>query len=122
MPHPQKVALRNYAYLGDTVHKLCRLFPASDESGMLISLSNELSMLRTLRDALLGLKQRYQEQLQMLVNQHKLPESVEALSPQQHLALQHNSARMDAVNLLLDQCRQRWTDIFTADLAAAGAL
>lgn len=87
---------------------------------MLISLENELAALRSLRDALLSLKHRYQEQLQQLIQSGVIAEQVESLEVPQLRALQHNAKRMEAVNSLLDDCRSRWTAIFTADLTSVG--
>ena len=103
--------------LKTTLLSTCRLFPASDAAGMLISLENELGALRSLRDALLSLKQRYQDELQQLVHANVIPEQLDALALPQLRALQHNAKQMEAVNSLLDDCRDRWAAIFTADLA-----
>jgi predicted short-subunit dehydrogenase-like oxidoreductase (DUF2520 family) len=102
-------------------HKLFhRSFSAADASGMLMSLQNELSVLRAIRNALLNLQSGYQAALTQAVTEGKLPAVANELTVQQRLALQHNSIRMEAVNMLLDKCIDGWRDIFVADLRDAG--
>ncbi len=89
---------------------------------MLISLENELSALRSLRNALLSLQGRYQRELEANVDSGAIPSSVDKLTSQQISALKYNAERVEAINLLLDRVRELWADIFVADLIdAAGS-